>query len=325
MVARTGTTLVRREPAPLAPWVPPDPEAIGVSRRMFFNRATVALMTAGIATFAAASFVAFLWPFKTGGFGGKVAVGNIDDIKAGITAGSGFFYAPEARTWITAYPPDAIPKAEAIYSELILAGMRAGIVALYQKCPHLGCRVPQCVSSQWFECPCHGSQYNRVGEKKAGPAPRGMDRFPVTVAGNGDVTVDTGVVVNGPADRHQHHRPGGRGATLHRAVGALMPALATTSIAWVLLLIMVVGWIVYAVAQRRRRAPRARLGDRAGGQPQAVPRRRGARGSAARDAAALQPGHARDHRHRPPPVLDPRAVADGRRDRRQGEPVHPLG
>ena len=77
--------------------------------------------------------------------------------------------------------------------------MRAGIVALYQKCPHLGCRVPNCVSSQWFECPCHGSQYNRVGEKKAGPAPRGMDRFPVIVGSNGDVTIDTGVVVAGPA------------------------------------------------------------------------------------------------------------------------------
>ena len=74
----------------------------------------------------------------------------------------------------------------------ILAGMEQGIVALYQKCPHLGCRVPQCVTSQWFECPCHGSQYNQVGEKKAGPGPRGMDRFPITVAGNGDVTVNTG-------------------------------------------------------------------------------------------------------------------------------------
>jgi len=57
--------------------------------------------------------------------------------------------------------------------------------------------VPQCVTSQWFECPCHGSQYNRVGEKKAGPAPRGMDHFPLTVAGNGDVIVNTGVVVSG--------------------------------------------------------------------------------------------------------------------------------
>ena len=76
--------------------------------------------------------------------------------------------------------------------------MEQGIVALYQKCPHLGCRVPSCPTSQWFECPCHGSQYNRVGEKKAGPAPRGMDRFPVTIANNGDVTVDTGTIVPGP-------------------------------------------------------------------------------------------------------------------------------
>jgi cytochrome b6-f complex iron-sulfur subunit len=194
-----GEALAPVAPTPLAPWVPPDPEAIGVSRRMFFNRATVSLMSAGLGTFAAASFVGFLWPFKIGGFGGKVAVGKLDDIRAGITAGSGFFYAPEARTWFTAYPTDAIPKAEGVYVESILAGMRSGVVALYQKCPHLGCRVPQCVSSQWFECPCHGSQYNRVGEKKAGPAPRGMDRFPVTVAANGDVTVDTGVVVAGPA------------------------------------------------------------------------------------------------------------------------------
>ena len=89
-------------------------------------------------------------------------------------------------------------KAAAIYQPPVLKGMKdAGIVALYQKCPHLGCRVPSCVSSQWFECPCHGSQYNQVGEKKGGPAPRGMDRFGVEVAG-GSVTVDTGTVFQGP-------------------------------------------------------------------------------------------------------------------------------
>ena len=79
----------------------------------------------------------------------------------------------------------------------VIAGMEAGIVALYQKCPHLGCRVPECATSQWFECPCHGSQFNRVGEKKGGPAPRGMDRFGVSVA-NGIVVVDTGSVFGGP-------------------------------------------------------------------------------------------------------------------------------
>ncbi len=181
----------------LTPWTPPDPEAIGVSRRQFFNRATISLMAAGIGTFSAASFVAFLWPTKTGGFGGKVPVGRYNDIVAGIRTGNGFFYAPEARAWLTAYPVDAVPKAEGLYPDRMITGMRRGLIAQYQKCPHLGCRVPQCVSSQWFECGCHGSQYNRVGEKKGGPAPRGMDHFPLEFSAADEVTVDTGDIVLG--------------------------------------------------------------------------------------------------------------------------------
>jgi cytochrome b6-f complex iron-sulfur subunit len=57
--------------------------------------------------------------------------------------------------------------------------------------------VPWCHSSQWFECPCHGSKYNAVGEKKDGPAPRGLDRFAVAVEG-GNVTIDTSTVFQGP-------------------------------------------------------------------------------------------------------------------------------
>jgi cytochrome b6-f complex iron-sulfur subunit len=198
-LARRDETEIERAPerAPV-PWTPPDPEAIAVSRRQFFNRANVTLMSAGIGTFAAAGFVAFLWPFASGGFGGQVTVGKRDDILDSLRTGDGFFYASSARTWITEYPPDALPNARKVYSDNIYAGMEQGLVALYQKCPHLGCRVPSCPSSGWFECPCHGSQYNRVGEKKGGPAPRGMDRFPFTVAGNGDVTVDTGTIVTGP-------------------------------------------------------------------------------------------------------------------------------
>jgi cytochrome b6-f complex iron-sulfur subunit len=181
-----------------APWVPPDPEAIGVSRRQFFNRANVTLMSASIGAFSAAGFVAFLWPTAAGGFGQQVTVGKFDDIVEALRTGDGFFYASNARTWITEYPADAVPNAPAVYDPAIVAGMELGLVALYQKCPHLGCRVPSCPSSGWFECPCHGSQYNRVGEKKGGPAPRGMDRFPWILAGNGDVTVDTGTRVDGP-------------------------------------------------------------------------------------------------------------------------------
>jgi cytochrome b6-f complex iron-sulfur subunit len=195
--ARAGTAVAVVEDRAPVPFVPADPEAIGVSRRQFFNRATISLMSAGIGAFAAASFVAFLWPTKTGGFGGKVPVGRYDDIVSGIRQGQGFFYAPEARAWITEYPVDAVPKAEGVYKESVLAGMRRGLIASYQKCPHLGCRVPQCTSSQWFECGCHGSQYNRVGEKKGGPAPRGMDHFPLEFTAAGDVLVDTGTIVQG--------------------------------------------------------------------------------------------------------------------------------
>lgn len=194
----TALATVDEEPA-LVPWVAPDPEAIGVSRRQFFNRATVTLMTAGLGAFAAAAFVGFLWPSGTGGFGGSVPAGKLSVVKDGIKQGNGFFYVPEARSWITEYPSDALPLARTVYPDNLLSAMEEGIVVLSQKCPHLGCRVPECTTSQWFECQCHGSQYNRVGEKKGGPAPRGMDRHPTEVASSGEVVINTGIKVPGPA------------------------------------------------------------------------------------------------------------------------------
>ncbi len=68
---------------------------------------------------------------------------------------------------------------------------------LYQRCVHLGCRVPFCLSSKWFECPCHGSKYNGAGEYQLGPAPRGMDRFVVEITGD-QVVVDTSRIILGP-------------------------------------------------------------------------------------------------------------------------------
>lgn len=196
--ART-TDLVKAAPAEVAPFSPPDPEALGVSRRMFFNRTAVSLMGASIGAFGAA-VLAFLWKGAEGGFGSKINAGRIDDVLANIRANDGFLYMAEARAWITEYPKGSLGQAQAVYGSQapVLAGMQAGVVALYQKCPHLGCRVPDCKSSQWFECQCHGSQYNRVGEVKGGPAPRGMDRFGVSVS-NGQLTIDTGAVFAGPA------------------------------------------------------------------------------------------------------------------------------
>lgn len=194
----SSTDLAVRDSVELAEWVAPDPETLGETRRAFFNRATVTLMSASLGAFGA-SLIGFLWKGASGGFGSKIAVGKIDDVMQGIKSNKGFMYYPEARAWVTEYPKDSLAKAEAIYGKqaAVFAGMQAGVVALYQKCPHLGCRVPDCKSSQWFECGCHGSMYNRVGEKKGGPAPRGMDRFGIAV-NNGVLVIDTGAVFGGP-------------------------------------------------------------------------------------------------------------------------------
>ena len=199
-------TLSDRAPAPVDAessvptlWVPPDPETLDVTRRQFLNRSMITVLTLSILTFAAASFTAFLWPVGVSGFGSKIRVGKVSDILDEIRANSGFLYKPEGRMWLTEYPSSALPKAQVAYAgQPTLEGMEAGLVALYQKCPHLGCRVPECKTSQWFECPCHGSKYNQVGEKKGGPAPRGMDRFATEVAPDGSFTVDTGTIVQGP-------------------------------------------------------------------------------------------------------------------------------
>lgn len=191
---RSGS--VEKVTSTVATYVPPDADAIGVTRRQFFNRSILILIGLTLSGFGAA-FVAFLWPTPKGGFGSKIRVGNVSDILAKISAGKGFLYLAEGRMWITAYPASAVEKAKAVYPAAVLPGMEAGVVALYQKCPHLGCRVPSCQTSQWFECPCHGSQYNQAGEKKGGPAPRGMDRFAMDVTA-GVLTVDTGQIFQGP-------------------------------------------------------------------------------------------------------------------------------
>ena len=189
--------VVKAAPTAPVPWVPPDPETIGVTRRQFLNRSIVNVMGFSVTAFGLAC-IGFLWPSGTGGFGSKIRIGKISDIKANIKANQGFAYYPEARMWATEYPSSALEKARkvAAYTN-VLPALEAGIVPLYQRCVHLGCRVPQCLTSQWFECPCHGSQYNRVGEKKGGPAPRGLDRFTPEIAGD-VLTVDTGNIILGP-------------------------------------------------------------------------------------------------------------------------------
>ncbi len=194
---REGQSIVPAKSSELTTWTPPEAEQTGMARRQFLNRSIIGSFALGLGGFGG-GVLAFLWPPFITGFGAPIQVGKITDIVQTIRDNGGFWYRPDGRMWLTEYPVGAIERARSVYSGPELSGMEAGVVALYQKCPHLGCRVPECLTSQWFECPCHGSKYNRVGEKRGGPAPRGMDRFAMTVSSDGFLTVNTGQVIQGP-------------------------------------------------------------------------------------------------------------------------------
>jgi cytochrome b6-f complex iron-sulfur subunit len=161
-----------------------------VSRRSFLRTAWLAALGASVAGFSAGT-VYFLWPSVTEGFGSKIRAGDKAKIDGDIKAGDGQAYVPEGRFYLVPY--DEADDTEGIYKDV--AG--GGYMALYQRCVHLGCRVPWCATAKWWECPCHGSKYNQVGEYKEGPAPRGLDRFAITVQG-GQIVVDTSKIVTGP-------------------------------------------------------------------------------------------------------------------------------
>ncbi len=64
----------------------------------------------------------------------------------------------------------------------------AGIHAVSSICTHLGCLV---YSTDWgFQCPCHGSKYNRNGKVIAGPAPRNLAWLDISQSMDGTLVVD---------------------------------------------------------------------------------------------------------------------------------------
>ena len=180
-----------REPAPAAR-KPPKRKPSGPTRRQFLKWG-MGLGMLGVLTGFTTASLAFIWPNLRGGFGGQLPVGTEDDILGEIDANEGRFEFPEARSLIVRYDPSLDPEGQ--YADIT---NQTSIMALYQRCVHLGCKVPWCAESQWWECPCHGSKYNRWGEWQEGPAPRGLDRFSVSEV-EGQIVIDTSAVITGPS------------------------------------------------------------------------------------------------------------------------------
>jgi cytochrome b6-f complex iron-sulfur subunit len=174
----------------------PGPRVGEMSRRSFMRRVIGVGITLLSLEFLGGT-LAFLWPNVREGLGGKLPIGSAADIAENEPEwvhGLPYIY-NKARLFVV-----NIPAGEALVegSGQEVADPGDKILALYRKCPHLGCQIPQlCDASKWFECLCHGSKYTILGEKRDGPAPRGMDRFPFTIE-DGVYVVNTGEIEDGP-------------------------------------------------------------------------------------------------------------------------------
>lgn len=148
----------------------PSAHAQRVARRGFIRNATLGSVTV-IGGLITGGFIRFFWPNETGDFGSelRVAASNIPQVGA-----EPYKFNP-GKFWLVRNDD--------------------GLLALYWKCPHLGCTVPWNDGQDQFVCPCHGSVYDPNGVRIAGPAPRPMDFMPVTIdEATGDALVDTGVI-----------------------------------------------------------------------------------------------------------------------------------
>lgn len=173
----------------------------GLSRRQLIRRS----IGAGVGLWlleVTGGTVGFLWPNLSRGFGGEVTLGDLEAVDAspevqGARLHDGApAYFPAARAFVQlldanhGFQDGTSPDG---------SGTDTNVRTLYQRCPHLGCKPNFCTINYWFECPCHGSRYDRLGTKilEYGPAPRSMDRFAHRVE-QGVLTVDTSKITLGP-------------------------------------------------------------------------------------------------------------------------------
>jgi cytochrome b6-f complex iron-sulfur subunit len=173
----------------------------GLTRRQLIRRSIGAAVALWLLEVGAGT-LGFLWPNLARGFGGQINLGDINtvadspDTAAAPLRDGGASYFASARSFVVLNDPNlGFQNGVSDDGE----GTTTNVKTLYQKCPHLGCKPNFCASNYWFECPCHGSRYDRLGTKvkELGPAPRGLDRFAHSVE-DGNLIVDTSKIVLGP-------------------------------------------------------------------------------------------------------------------------------
>jgi cytochrome b6-f complex iron-sulfur subunit len=178
-------------------------DAIAIERHATKGMTRRALLRGSFGLGLASAFAAmggimvdFLWQRNVAGFGGVVTAGLIGDFKPGTKT-----KVREGKFWLV---------------NLTAEQGGPGFLALWQKCPHLGCVVPWEPhfrwpdpktgerTNGWFRCPCHQSTYDHAGVRVYGPAPRSMDRMALRITADGAIEVDTGDISKGRDDNAIH-------------------------------------------------------------------------------------------------------------------------
>ena len=75
----------------------------------------------------------------------------------------------------------------------------SGFLALYARDPGSNCLLVWQPAVGRIEDPCSGSKYTRSGESIGGPAPRGLDRYAVSLTESGEIKVDVSTLQTGPS------------------------------------------------------------------------------------------------------------------------------
>ena len=104
---------------------------------------------------------------------------------------------PDAATRLKlGYPEEYPPGTTRVFEDrnLFVFSEPDGIYAISAICTHLGCMVTRLPDGE-FDCPCHGSKFNRQGEVFAGPAPGGLSWIEIRRAPNGVLYADTASTV----------------------------------------------------------------------------------------------------------------------------------
>jgi cytochrome b6-f complex iron-sulfur subunit len=154
-----------------------DPESGDMNRRNFLQTSLKALGALAAIELGVGGLL-FLRSYSLDGeFGGVMTLGRVDEFVNGsvVEYEDGNFY--------------------------LVRDDNGGFMAIYRRCPHLGCTVKWDSGDEKFYCPCHSATFDEHGEFKNQLVSRALDTFPISFD-NDMVKVDTSTI-----NMREHHVP----------------------------------------------------------------------------------------------------------------------